>query len=148
MDIHTELQKFIPFIEKLSPLLATALGFPGAGLIVSALLHVFGVEQPEALPGAITTDPMAQIKIKQIESQVASLQAQTQVTQQEIADRQDARAKKVANRDDWIIHFIAMVVTIGFFGYLACFKAGVITYDKDTFHQLVVMETIILMFYF
>lgn len=148
MTLISELEKLLPLVGKISPIVATALGSPVAGLIVSALCHVFGVNSPEALTGVITTDPLAEIKIKQIEAQVTAMQAKADIQAKEIADRQDARAKKVASRDDWVIHFLALVTTIGLFGYVGCFEAGLIAFNKEVFHQLVLMETIVLMFYF
>jgi hypothetical protein len=151
MTIGTELEKIIPLIAKVSPAVSTALGFPWAGIIISALCHLFGVNSPEALTAAISTDPMAQVKIKQIEAQIAQIQATAQNQQQEITDRQNAREnqlKKESDRRDWAIHFLMLITTMTFVSYVVGFKLGFISFDKEIFHNLVVMQTIVLMYYF
>ena len=154
MSIISGLEKLLPIIEQFSPPVATALGMPYAGIIVNALCHIFGVNAPEELPGAISADTQAaQVKIKEIEAQVASIEAKSQVAQKEIEDRSSAREreKKLSDaqtKSPWIIDFLVTIVTGGFFSYLILYKFGLITFDRDIFRDLFTMQTIVLMYYF
>jgi hypothetical protein len=139
MDIKKSIEKILPQIEQISTPLTNALGMPYAGVIIAALCHSFGVKTPEKLPKAIANDTQAATKIKEIEAQIASLQATT-------ANPPAAHAPK--DSKDWIVHYLALSVSMGFFGYIIAFQSGAITFDKEIFHNLVVMLTIVLMYYF
>jgi hypothetical protein len=150
MDIKTSIEKILPLISEYSTPVATALGMPYAGVIISALCHLFGVETPDKLPDAISGDAQASIKIKQIEAEIVSIKAKSDLEQSEIDDRKSARdmSGKKVDRKDWIVHYLALLVSMGFFGYVIAFNCHYVKFDKEVFHNLVVMVTIILMYYF
>lgn len=120
----------ISIIEKIAPALATGIGGPAGGMVVSLLENAFGVKDVD-LPAAIAADPDAAIKIKQIESQhadtLATLASNDYST--EVGDRENARQREVAiestGKKDWIEIICALAAVFGFMGM--CF---VIAFEK------------------
>lgn len=116
-------------VKKVAPVLGGIIGGPpGAalGTGVSLLASVLGVEsedpQPEEIMQAITGDPEALIKIKQMEltSQVQLQQLLLEETRAFLADRANARARETAIVEatggrDWTLYALGGGVVTGFF---------------------------------
>lgn len=108
-------------VLSISPTIATALGGPVAGMVVSALSNYFNVA-PAQLSTAIDTDPDAAVKIKKFEldNQVELANAANDLESIESGDTQDARREnKAADNenmlDEIFVHIFALIITIGFF---------------------------------
>jgi hypothetical protein len=107
-------------VEKFAPILASTLGGPLAGIVVSLLANIFHVDAKNipSLNDAIASDSEAGIKLKKLEydhfetlTKIASTDYST-----EVSDKMDAR-KWAALYKNFIRH-MAYVVTFGFFGTL------------------------------
>lgn len=119
-------------IVKSAPVLGGLLGgSAGAaiGAVVSSVLGVGGT--PDEVAAAISNDPGALVKLKQIEatrqvelqsllvqSEQHRLAAETADIQAAAADRSDARQMQIATRSV-IPAILAIGITLGFFGVLA-----------------------------
>jgi hypothetical protein len=151
MTMISGIEKILPVVEKFSPAVATALGMPYAGIVINALCHLFGVQTSDALPEAMSGDALAQVKMKQIESQIASIQSQQAIQLSQIQDRQDARAQEIKKNEkqkDWIVHYLSVWMTVMLTVYITSFEVGYVPYDKDILGHLFTMTAIIFMFYF
>jgi hypothetical protein len=110
-----------------APALGMALGgAPGAALAASLAAKFNSDSSPEDLLKAITLDPQAEIKLKEIESQERiSLQGfatdllKTQINT-EVADRASAREADVA-RKDFTARNLAYLITTFFFTFVIYF---------------------------
>ncbi len=108
-------------VLKFSPAVATALGSPVAGLVLSSLASLFKVA-PENLASTIASDPLASDKIKQYEIEHSDELAKLATDDYQIDedDRKSAREtevklKQLTGKTDWVLSAIAIIVTIGFF---------------------------------
>ena len=129
-------------VGKISPLLGAALGafVPGGSLIVSGLAHLFGVDSSNSdqLAAAIASDPEAVVKIKQFEFEHkdALLTAATQVRLG--AYDREAQVVKATGKRDWVMDFLAVFVTVGFFALCLMIKFTILDpSDKDLFYMLI-----------
>lgn len=112
-------------IGSVAPALATALGGPLAGLAVSKISTAI-TGKPDTPPDDVaatiqqTTDPQLLLKLKQADAEFAEQMKQLDVDLEALAekDRESARTMQVATRS-WIPAFLAIALTIGFFGLLA-----------------------------
>ena len=110
-----------PIIEKAAPILATALGSPIAGsasvIALNLLASAFGININDAnkLSTAIYADPDAAIKLKEVEEKYASFNLK--IDEEDTANARDREEKiiKLTGKEDYILHFIALVIIIGFF---------------------------------
>lgn len=108
------------FVGVASPLLASVLSTPLAGVAVSLLAQVFGVpaRDTESLLDAMRNDPDAAQKIRDIENRhqeaLATIAGQNYGV--EVDDRKNAREHAVCYKD--FLRHMAFVVTIGFFSVL------------------------------
>lgn len=100
----TTLESIANVVAKSAPLLGTVLGSPLAGVGISLLAQLFGVnpKDTDKLMEAIKNDPDAAIKIKTLafQHEEALLQLEAQNYSVEVNDRKDARAREVALRDN------------------------------------------------
>jgi hypothetical protein len=121
-------------VKTLAPTIATALGGPLAGGAVMALESVFGITaKPDAstddrqatLAAAIsgaTPEQLAAMRAKDQDYALAMAQAGFKDTETlaslAVQDRASARAMQISTKS-WTAPFLALFVTLGFFGVLA-----------------------------
>jgi hypothetical protein len=115
-------------VKKFAPLLGTVLGGPVTGGAVSLICNAFGLgddAQPQDVLQALTTNPEAALKLRQIESdnQVELQRLILASEQAHLQDRQNARqrevdlAKALGNRE-WTLYILAWINVAGFFGMI------------------------------
>lgn len=117
-------------VARAAPVLGAVLGGPVGAVATAAgglLASVLGVEaQPSAVAQAITADPEAMLKLRQIEADERArlLDWQTEQVRAELENVKDARAMAVELRRSGDIMstlapaLISLVVVLGFFGML------------------------------
>lgn len=118
--IESEVPKLAKVVGVASPLLASVLGTPLAGVAVSLLASLFG-GSTQNIPDLITKiqgDNDAAFKIKQLANQHSEILAQIAANNYSVdaQDREDARKYSGIYRD-FLRHF-SYIVTIGFFAAL------------------------------
>jgi hypothetical protein len=109
------LKELIALLEDVAPTLATALGGPLAGGMVSLIGSIFG--NPAATPGELANlikgDPDSSTKIKEIELHMQQLSSDVEIYKTEVDDKKDARAHAVDYKN--LMKNMAYLVTLGFF---------------------------------
>lgn len=104
-------------VAKYAPLLSSLLGTPLAGIGISLLAKVFGVDGKDikALNEAMINDPNADLKIKELELKHKEILMQLLSNDYvvEVDDRKDARKNAVLYKD--FLRHMAYLVTGGFF---------------------------------
>jgi hypothetical protein len=118
-------------IGKVAPLLGTLLGGPAGaavGAMVASALGTGGT--PEEVSAAITQDPAALVKLREIEAskavrleELAADQAKHELATA-AADRASAREREAKTGDTLTPRSLALLVTLGFFGALAYLLAA------------------------
>jgi hypothetical protein len=109
-------------VGKAAPILGTALGGPLGGVAGALIASALGTSNDaDAVSSAIAADPAALEKLKEAEManqvQLQSLLITGEANR--LADVQSARARQTANPKDYTLQFLAVGVTLGFFGTLA-----------------------------
>lgn len=113
-------------IAKMAPLLGTAIGGPvggAAGGLISAIASKFGVEaEPDIISQAITADPQAALKLREIEAnnRVELEKLAVESDKMYLLDRQSAREReievvKATGKVDKNLYVLAWAVVILFF---------------------------------
>lgn len=116
-------------VAKAAPVLGAVLGGPVGAVATAAgglLASVLGVESdPGTVAQAITADPEAMVKLRQIEADERGrlLDWQAEQLRAELENTKDARAREVAlaragHGGAWVTGIVALVVVAGFFGML------------------------------
>jgi hypothetical protein len=109
------------WLEQVAPTIATALGGPLAGLAVTAIAKVIGVDEKEVQgfidSGKMSADQIAQIKLAEIEFQKQAQELGLNFEKLATDDRKSSREMQIATRS-WVPPVLSMLVTIGFFGIL------------------------------
>jgi Flp pilus assembly protein TadB len=117
----------LSWLEQVAPTVATALGGPLAGLAVEAVSKAIGVSQDDAKKmldeGKLTADQIAQVKVAEIELQKQAQTLGLDFEQLAVQDRKSARDMQSATHS-LIPAFLAIFVTIGFFGILVALMYG------------------------
>lgn len=125
--------KVVGLVKKAAPILGTCIGGPAgtavgglAGGAISLIASAFGVENaddPEAIYNAISADPDAVIKLKQIElnNKTELERIALQRDQFYLQDTQNARTReiemaKATGKKDINLYVLAWTVVAGFFG--------------------------------
>lgn len=113
-------------VGKAAPILGTLLGGPAGaavGALVASALGTGGT--PDEVSQALTTNPEAAVKLRQIEAdrtvrlqELVTDQAKAEI-QAATADRASARDREVKTGDTFTPRALALLVTGGFFGVLA-----------------------------
>lgn len=124
MDLLSDLKSVVTVG---APVLASALGSPIAGMVLSLIASKFGVDPAKTsdIIEAIKNDPESTIKLKQIENaHIESLQSlENQAYASEVQDRESARATQV-NLQSWV----PTVLAIGFLVNYALVQAYIVTH--------------------
>jgi len=126
------------WLGQIAPTIATALGGPLAGLAVTALSKVFGVDEKDVQgmieSGKMTAEQLQQVKVAELElqkqAQALGLNFETLATE----DRKSARDMQIATKSI-VPPILAGSVTVGFFGILYALMAG---YAQES-NQLMIM---------
>ena len=109
------------WLEQVAPTIATALGGPLAGLAVSAISKVLGIDEKDVQntidSGKMTSDQIAQIKIAEIEFQKQAQELGLNFEKLATDDRKSARDMQ-SNTKSSVPANLAYAVTIGFFSIL------------------------------
>jgi len=127
--------KVIGVVKKAAPILGTVIGGPAGGAVgglasgaISLIASAFGVENaddPEAIYQAISADPDAVVKLKQIEldNKTELERIALQRDQAELVDTQNARTReiemaKATGKRDINLYVLAWIIIGGFFGLM------------------------------
>jgi hypothetical protein len=109
------------WLEQVAPTIATALGGPLAGLAVTAIAKVIGVDEKDVQntidSGKMSAEQIAQIKIAEIEFQKQTQELGLNFEKLATDDRKSSREMQIATKS-WVPSVLSMLVTIGFFGIL------------------------------
>ena len=114
-------------IRDRAPTIATALGGPLAGLAVSAISKVLGVDEKDVQntidSGKMTSDQIAQIKIAEIEFQKQTQELGLDFEKLATDDRKSARDMQSTTKSH-VPAVLSYGITIGFFGILYALMMG------------------------
>lgn len=113
-------------ISKTAPTIATALGGPIAGTVVTLLENAFGVPK-EQLMDTISITPDAVLKLKTLEMQHCEELARINSTnyQTEVDDRKSARQREISLHD-----FVPSALAIGFLLNYAAIQFYCVTHNN------------------
>jgi hypothetical protein len=122
------------WLEQVAPTIATALGGPLAGLAVTAIAKVIGVDEKDVQGvidnGKMSADQIAQLKLAEIEFQKSTQELGLNFEKLATDDRASARSMQVATKS-WIPGALALGITIGFFGILLYMMTGHVTPSNE-----------------
>ena len=109
------------WLEQIAPTIATCLGGPLAGLAVTALSKVFGVE-PDQVKSMIddnklSADQIAAVKLEEIKFKEQTQALGLNFEQLAVEDRKSAREMQTTTQSI-IPPVLSILVTVGFFGIL------------------------------
>ena len=126
------------WLMQLAPTIATCLGGPLAGLAVTTLSKLFGVDDSKVKDmiesGKMSSEQLAQLKIAEIEFQKQTQELGLNFEKLAVEDRSSARAMQTATKS-WVPPTLALLITGGFFGILASLMFG---YASES-NQLMIM---------
>jgi hypothetical protein len=109
------------WLEQVAPTIATALGGPLAGLAVTAIAKVIGVDEKDVQntidSGKMSAEQIAQLKLAEIEFQKQAQELGLNFEKLATDDRKSSREMQIATKS-WVPSVLSMLVTIGFFGIL------------------------------
>jgi zinc transporter ZupT len=120
----------LSWLKALAPTVATALGGPLAGVAVSVLGKVFGIDEPtqdkinEALSdGKLTGDQVLQLKQAELALIAQEKELGFKFADLEVQDRKDARAMQATTRS-LVPAVLSLLVTGGYFSILMGMMLG------------------------
>lgn len=139
-----DLKPIANVVAKIAPTLGSALLGPAGGIIGELIANIFGgkTNDPIELAQRISADPEAQTKLIAL-----AYQHEESLIALANSDTADARKMNEGNKD-WIVHFLAILYTIGFFAYVVVQEIHPTTPDKGIFHDLLNASMLILSYYF
>lgn len=115
------------WLMQLAPTIATCLGGPLAGLAVTTLSKLFGVDDSKVKDmiesGKMSSEQLAQLKIAEIEFQKQTQELGLNFEKLATEDRKSARDMQIATKS-WVPPALAMLITAGFFGILTALMMG------------------------
>jgi len=122
------------WLQQIAPTIATALGGPLAGLAVTAIAKVIGVDEKDVQEtinsGKLSADQISQIKLAEIEFQRQTQELGLNFEKLAVDDRKSARDMQIATKS-WIPGALALGITVGFFGILIYMMAYAITPSNE-----------------
>ena len=127
------------WLAQVAPTIATCLGGPLAGLAVTALSKLFGVE-PDQVKGMIEEGKLSADQIEAVKVEEIRFKEQTQALglnfeQLAVEDRKSARDMQSQTKS-MVPSVLSYAITIGFFGILA---AIMMDYANDNNQPLLIM---------
>lgn len=140
------IESIISLVKTSSPLVATALGSPLAGIALSLLGNAFGSKSksPDEILNLLQNDPQYALKIKQIEIdhefELAKLASDDFKT--EVSDRMNARTlemeKEKLGIHDYTPIILAYVLTMGvFLSLLFLFLYGIPEENREIIYSII-----------
>ena len=125
---------WIDTLEKLAPTVASALGSPVAGMAVGALESALGMSGDD-VQKTIETGKLTGEQVAAIQQAELAIKAKAQELGLDFAklgneDRASARQMQTTVKS-WIPSFLAIIVTVGFFGILVGLMTGKIEQSAE-----------------
>ena len=115
------------WLMQIAPTIASCLGGPLAGLAVTALSKLFGIDDTKVKDmiesGKMSSEQLAQLKIAEIEFQKQTQELGLNFEKLATEDRKSARDMQIATKS-WVPPALAMLITAGFFGILTALMMG------------------------
>jgi hypothetical protein len=109
------------WLKQIAPTIATCLGGPLAGLAVSAISKVLGIDESQVQDtidsGKLSADQIASIKQAELELQKSAQELGLNFEQLAVQDRSSARDMQTATHS-FVPPTLSILVTFGFFGIL------------------------------
>ena len=109
------------WLEQVAPTIATALGGPLAGLAITAISKVIGIDEKDVQntidSGKMSAEQITQLKLAEIEFQKQAQELGLNFEKLATDDRKSSREMQIATKS-WVPSVLSMLVTIGFFGIL------------------------------
>ena len=122
------------WLEQVAPTIATALGGPLAGLAVTAISKVIGIDEKDVQntidSGKMSAEQITQLKLAEIEFQKQAQELGLNFEKLATDDRKSARDMQIATKS-WIPGALALGITCGFFGILIYMMAYSITPSNE-----------------
>ena len=142
------------WLKTIAPTIATALGGPLGGLAYEAISKVLGISQDDAKKmlddGKLTADQIASVQQAEIALKAKAQELNLDFEKLSVEDRSSARAMQ-SNTHSWIPPFLAVGITIGFFGILYALMTDKITKSDELMIMLGSLSTAwtgVIAFYF
>ena len=122
------------WLEQIAPTIASCLGGPLAGLAVTAISKVLGINESDVNKtiesGKLTADQIAALKQAELQLQSQAQQLGLNFEQLAVQDRSSARSMQATTKS-WIPGSLAIFVTVGFFGILYALMSGYATKSDE-----------------
>jgi len=142
------------WLKTIAPTIATALGGPLGGLAYEAISKVLGISQDDAKKmlddGKLTADQIASVQQAEIALKAKAQELNLDFEQLATADRASARQLQSATHS-WIPPFLAVGITVGFFGILYALMSDRVTKSDELMIMLGSLSTAwtgVIAFYF
>jgi hypothetical protein len=122
------------WLEQVAPTIATALGGPLAGLAITAISKVIGIDEKDVQntidSGKMSAEQITQLKLAEIEFQKQAQELGLNFEKLATDDRKSARDMQIATKS-LIPGALALGITCGFFGILIYMMAYAITPSNE-----------------
>ena len=142
------------WLKTIAPTIATALGGPLGGLAYEAISKVMGVSQDDAKTmlesGKLSADQIASIQQAEIALKAKAQELGLDFEKLAVEDRASARQMQSATHS-WIPPFLAVGITVGFFGILYALMSDRVTKSDELMIMLGSLSTAwtgVIAFYF
>jgi hypothetical protein len=127
------------WLAQIAPTLATCLGGPLAGLAVTALSKVFGVDSDKVKDmidsGKLSAEQIAAVKLEEIKFKEQTQALGLNFEELAVADRKSARDMQISTKSS-VPAILSYAITIGFFGILFAIMGG---YANENNQPLLIM---------
>lgn len=102
------LSELVGIVSKFSPAVASTLGSPIGGLVLTVLGNIFKTDPSnlDELIKRLREDPEAEYKIKSLEAEITDLQS---------ARNREVSYTNATKQRDWMLPVLSIIVAIGFF---------------------------------
>ena len=142
------------WLKTIAPTIATALGGPLGGLAYEAISKVLGISQDDAKKmlddGKLTADQIASVQQAEIALKAKAQELNLDFEKLAVEDRSSARTMQ-SNTHSWIPAFLAVGITVGFFGILYALMTDKVTKSDELMIMLGSLSTAwtgVIAFYF
>ena len=142
------------WLKSIAPTIFTALGGPLGGLAYEAVSKVMGVSQDDAKTmlesGKLSADQIASIQQAEIALKAKAQELNLDFEKLAVEDRASARQMQSATHS-WIPPFLAVGITVGFFGILYALMTDKVTKSDELMIMLGSLSTAwtgVIAFYF
>jgi len=142
------------WLAQIAPTIATALGGPLGGIAYEAVSKVMGISQDDAKKmlddGKLTADQIASVQQAEIALKAKAQELGLDFEKLAVEDRSSARTMQ-SNTHSWIPPFLAVGITVGFFGILYALMTDKVTKSDELMIMLGSLSTAwtgVIAFYF